>query len=93
MTNAYSPRSLDESYALLAEHGARAKIIAGGTDLMVLMNARQLDAREFVDIWALNELRGITEDGPAIRIGALSRRRGLSAPFRYKTAGRSEVTL
>jgi CO/xanthine dehydrogenase FAD-binding subunit len=72
MTNAYSPRSLDETYALLAEHGGRAKVIAGGTDLMVLINARQLEAREFVDIWALNELRGITEDGPTIRIGALT---------------------
>jgi CO/xanthine dehydrogenase FAD-binding subunit len=72
MTNAYSPRSLDETYALLAEHGARAKVIAGGTDLMVLMNARQLEAPEFVDIWALNELRGITDEGPTIRIGALT---------------------
>jgi CO/xanthine dehydrogenase FAD-binding subunit len=72
MTDVYSPGSLDETYALLAEHGAWAKVIAGGTDLMVLINARQLETREFVDIWALNELRGITEEAQTIRIGALT---------------------
>jgi CO/xanthine dehydrogenase FAD-binding subunit len=39
---------------------------------MVLMNARQLEAREFLDIWRLDELRGITDEGGALRLGALS---------------------
>jgi CO/xanthine dehydrogenase FAD-binding subunit len=69
---AFSPTSLSEVYDLLAAHGRNAKIIAGGTDLMVLMNARQLDAAEFIDIWRLNELRGITDEGETIRIGALT---------------------
>lgn len=68
----FSPTSLDEVYELLARHGSHAKIIAGGTDLMVLMNARQLAARRFIDIWGLNELRGVSDEGETIRIGALT---------------------
>src|SRR5262245_17274087 len=38
---------------------------------MVLMNARSLDAMHFLDIWSLDELRGISDRGSALRIGAL----------------------
>ncbi|HKE04421.1 MAG TPA: FAD binding domain-containing protein, partial [Blastocatellia bacterium] len=67
-----APTSLDEAYELLAERGPEAKIIAGGTDLMVSLNARPLDASEFIDIWRLNELRGISDEGETVRIGALT---------------------
>ena len=39
---------------------------------MVLMNAHMLDAREFLDIWRVDELRGITGEGETLRIGALT---------------------
>lgn len=71
-STAFSPTSLDEAYELLTRFVSQAKIIAGGTDLMVLMNARQLNAERFIDIWALNELRGISDEGETIRIGALT---------------------
>lgn len=67
-----SPRILSEAYEALAERGSALKIIAGGTDLMVLMNAHQLDASEFLDIWRVDQLRGIVDEGDAIRIGALT---------------------
>jgi CO/xanthine dehydrogenase FAD-binding subunit len=69
---AYSPTSLAETYEMLAERGQTARIIAGGTDLMVLMNSHLLDAPEFIDIWRVDELRGIADEGEAIRIGALT---------------------
>lgn len=69
---AITPTVLDEAYELLAERGRRAKIIAGGTDLMVALNARSLDAEEFIDIWRLNELRGVYDEGETVRIGALT---------------------
>lgn len=69
---AYSPGTLTEAYAILAERAGAVKIIAGGTDLMVLMNARMLDAAEFLDIWRLDELRGITDEGESLRIGSLA---------------------
>jgi CO/xanthine dehydrogenase FAD-binding subunit len=69
---AVTPGSLDEVYDLLAERGRRAKIIAGGTDLMVALNAGSLAAEEFIDIRRLNELRGIEDEGETIRVGALT---------------------
>ncbi|HYV06401.1 MAG TPA: xanthine dehydrogenase family protein subunit M [Blastocatellia bacterium] len=68
----HSPRTLTDAYAALAERGGALKVIAGGTDLMVLMNAHQLDARDFLDIWRLDELRGVEDEAGTIRIGALT---------------------
>src|SRR5258708_39935817 len=67
-----SVRKLADAYAMLAERGDALKIIAGGTDLMVLINARSLDAVHILDIWGLDELRGITDHGSALRIGSLT---------------------
>lgn len=69
---AQSPATLAEAYALLSERDRAMKVIAGGTDLMVLMNAHMLDAAEFLDIWRLDELRGISDEGDALRVGALT---------------------
>jgi xanthine dehydrogenase small subunit len=68
----YSVATLAEAYKILAERGSGVRVIAGGTDLMVLMNAHQLDAPLFLDIWRVNELRGISDEGDCLRIGALT---------------------
>jgi CO/xanthine dehydrogenase FAD-binding subunit len=66
-----SPRSLAEAYALLAE--APHRPIAGGTDLMVQLTGELGDPPERVlDIWHLDELRGIRMDSNALVIGALT---------------------
>jgi xanthine dehydrogenase small subunit len=69
-----SPTSLAEAYALLGDADAAAwRPLAGGTDLMVLMAGEIGEPPERVlDIWALDELRGITIDGDALVIGALT---------------------
>ncbi len=69
---AYSVETLADAYAVLAEHGERVRVIAGGTDLMVVMNAHQLAATDFLDIWGVQELRGVSDDGLHLRIGALT---------------------
>src|SRR5438128_7969318 len=68
---AYSVETLADAYRVLAEHGSAVRVIAGGTDLMVLMNAHQLDAAQFLDIWRVGELRGIRDEGDDLRVGAL----------------------
>lgn len=70
--SAQSPGTLREVFSLLSERGRAVRIIAGGTDLMVLMNAHLLDSAEFLDIWGIDELRGIEDEGDALRIGALT---------------------
>lgn len=69
---AHSPATLAEAFSILAERQGRIKIMAGGTDLMVLMNARQVVAPEFLDLWRVSELRGITDEDDTLRIGALT---------------------
>ena len=45
---------------------------AGGTDLMVLLEAGKLAHRRYVNIWNLGELREISATGAEISIGALA---------------------
>ena len=67
-----SPASLGEAYAVMAESPA-ARPIAGGTDLMVSLTAELGEPPDrTVDLWRLDELRGIATDGVALTLGALT---------------------
>ena len=68
----HSPRTLDEAYQLLAE-GDGWQPMAGGTDLLVQITGELGSPPERVlDIWALDELRGINLQGAALALGALT---------------------
>jgi len=69
---AHSPATLADAFAILAARRAGIRVIAGGTDLMVALNAYALPAAEFLDIWRVGELRGIADEGETLRIGALT---------------------
>jgi carbon-monoxide dehydrogenase medium subunit len=72
------PSSLDEALALLAERGAEAKVIAGGTGLVNLMKQRLVRPEFVIGLRALKPLRSIIENG-GIRIGALATIQSLEA--------------
>ena len=70
------PRSLKAALAMLATAPALTPI-AGCTDVMVGLHFGTSDQRQFIDLWPLDELRGITLDkpeglSPRLRIGALT---------------------
>jgi xanthine dehydrogenase small subunit len=66
-----SPRKLADAYALLAE--SRHQPVAGGTDLLVQITGELGDPPQRVlDIWHLDELRGIGVEQDALVIGALT---------------------
>jgi CO/xanthine dehydrogenase FAD-binding subunit len=66
-----SPASLDEAYGYLAEGGYRP--IAGGTDLMVQLEADVGEPPAAVlDLWRIDALRGVAYDGYDVSIGALT---------------------
>lgn len=69
-----SPTRLATAYALLADaSGAPWRPLAGGTDLMVQMTGEIGEPPERVlDIWGLDELRGISLEDGALAIGALT---------------------
>lgn len=72
-----SPRTLSEAYALMAENardGADGwRPLAGGTDLYVQMTG-ELGAppARLLDLWAIDELRGIVVHGNELVLGALT---------------------
>jgi carbon-monoxide dehydrogenase medium subunit len=73
----FSPQTLDEALALLAEHGSEAKPLAGGQSLIPAMNFRLATPTVLVDLNNLDGLSQIAERGDGLRIGAMTRQRSL----------------
>jgi carbon-monoxide dehydrogenase medium subunit len=65
------PRSLAEASQLLMRHNDDARIIAGGTTLVILMKQRAVHYPCLVDLQSVPGLDRITEEKDGIRIGAL----------------------
>jgi CO/xanthine dehydrogenase FAD-binding subunit len=67
-----TPVSLSEALAVLARDEGKWKPFAGGTDLMVLLEAGKLPHRNYLNIWNLPELRGIEVTESHVTLGALT---------------------
>lgn len=67
-----APRDLASVVEKLAHDPGEWKPLAGGTDLMVLLEAGHLSHQRFLSIWGLRELRGITESLEYVTLGALA---------------------
>ena len=67
-----SPSKLGEALDVLAQDSSIWKPFAGGTDLMVLLEAGKLPHKNYVNIWNLNELRGIEVTDSHLALGALT---------------------
>lgn len=65
------PKSLDEALALLETHGKDARLLAGGTDLLVQMKMERLAPSCVISLAKVDELNGITS-GDGLSIGALT---------------------
>ena len=65
-----APGSVDEAVTLLADANGAARILAGGTDLLVQLRAGLISPDVVVDIKNLSETQGITADGNGFCIGA-----------------------
>ncbi|MFH1929383.1 MAG: xanthine dehydrogenase family protein subunit M [Chloroflexota bacterium] len=64
------PVTVAEAVQMLADYGGRARVIAGGTDLVLQLRSGERQAFCLVDISRIDELRGITEADEIITIGA-----------------------
>jgi len=67
-----TPSSLADALALLNREPGVWKPFAGGTDLMVLLEAGKLPHLNYINIWGLQELRGIDVTDSHITLGALT---------------------
>jgi carbon-monoxide dehydrogenase medium subunit len=64
------PTTVDEAVAALVAGGEDAKVLAGGQSLMPLLRTRLAAPSVLVDCSRVAEMRGITDDGDALLIGA-----------------------
>ncbi len=65
-----APRTVAEAVALLVEHGDRARVLAGGTDLIVQVREGRRDVDLFVDVKHVPEVNELTLDASGLRLGA-----------------------
>ncbi|MCU1265991.1 MAG: Carbon monoxide dehydrogenase [Acidobacteria bacterium] len=68
----HTPQTLHETLGLLAHEAGVWKLFAGGTDLMVLLEAGKLVHRNYLNIRNLEELRGIEITDQQVTLGALT---------------------
>jgi 4-hydroxybenzoyl-CoA reductase subunit beta len=63
------PETVEQALSLLASHGEEAKILAGGTDLLVRMKKGLLKPKALITLGALEELSYIKKEKDSIIIG------------------------
>lgn len=79
------PTSLPAAVALLAEHGPKARLLAGGTDLIIRLRDGSIQPRVVVDVKRIAELDdGIREGDGGLTIGALTTMTAIAADPRIR---------
>ena len=66
----YQPGGLKEACEIMAAYQAGAKVLAGGTDLLVNMKRKLVRPDHVVSLDGLADLRGVSSDRETITIGA-----------------------
>lgn len=70
----YLPRAPEEALILLNQLGSKAKVLAGGTDLLLLVKDKIIRPEYMIDINQIAEFKGITyEPGAGMMIGAATK--------------------
>ena len=65
-----APRDLNQAVALLKEADGDARVLAGGTDLLVQMRAGMVRPGLIVDVKHIDQMCTISEDNGGFRVGA-----------------------
>ena len=65
-----APTSIEAAVGLLAEAGGLAKVLAGGTDLLVQLRSGRMEPDLIIDIKRIDGMREIREEAGGYRIGA-----------------------
>ncbi len=71
------PKTLAEASELLLRHGDDARLIAGGTTLVILMKQRTVYYPYLIDLQGISGLDHIIADGEGLRIGAMATQRAV----------------
>ena len=65
----YTPTSVEDALNLLAEHGPEARVIAGGTDLIIELQREERNAPVLIDVTRIGGLNRVSLDGGRIHVG------------------------
>jgi len=65
-----APKTLEAAVALLAGANGRARVLAGGTDLLIQMRGGRVDPELLVDVKGIPEMTSIVAESGAYRFGA-----------------------
>src|SRR5689334_17398596 len=68
----FQPRSLDEALQLLQRHAAQARIVAGGTDVLVELQRGVKPTTTLIDITRLHDLKYVRHTDGMIQLGGLT---------------------
>jgi carbon-monoxide dehydrogenase medium subunit len=68
----FQPTTLAEALHLQSEHAGEARVVAGGTDLIVELSRGILPTKTIIDITAIDELRYLREADGCLQLGALT---------------------
>jgi carbon-monoxide dehydrogenase medium subunit len=80
--NVIRPGTLSQTLDVLAEQGDTARIVAGGTDVLVELQRGVKPTTTLIDISALRELKYVRREGATIALGGLATHNDvLAAPF------------
>jgi carbon-monoxide dehydrogenase medium subunit len=68
----HRPETLKQAISLLVAYKGQAKVLAGGTDLILAMRKESVSPRALIDLKDITELHSIKEEEKVLRIGALT---------------------
>src|ERR1700682_1850502 len=68
----FQPATIDDALALLARHGAKAWVLAGGLDSFDWFKDRIKRPEVVIDLSQIKELRGVRTVGDGLEIGAMT---------------------
>ncbi|MGD9034124.1 MAG: xanthine dehydrogenase family protein subunit M [Desulfobacteraceae bacterium] len=71
------PKTIEEACSLLSQHGDKARLIAGGTDLLIIMKHKEVTPEYLVGLKGIPNLDSIDADADGVRIGALATLRSI----------------
>jgi len=66
------PKTIQEACSLLSQYGDKARVMAGGTDLLVKMKDRAVTPQYLIGLSGIPNLDYIEADAEGLRIGALA---------------------
>ena len=74
----FAASSLSDALEKLAHYGPEARVLAGGTDLVLAMKEKQILPRRVISLHKIKELDFVRQEDATVRIGGLARHADLA---------------